>query len=456
MQQGKDMIQIQQQITEKAYLVGVISGNREKITEYDNEKVASDDIERSMKELEALAQAADMEVVGDTIQKLEVVNKALYIGPGKVEEVKGAASLLHAAIIIFNDSLSPTQLRNLQKEIGLPVMDRSSLILEIFSSRARTREAKLQVEVARLQYMLPRLIGLHDALSRQGGASGAMSNKGAGETKLELDRRRLEHRLTELKRELKSVSEERKTQRKKRSASGKARIALVGYTNAGKSTLMNVLLEEYGGSDREIAEKKVFEKDMLFATLDTAVREIIPPDHHAFLLSDTVGFVDKLPHILIDAFHATLEEAAEADLLLLVVDYSDPHAQEQIRVTKDTLRVLGADKIPLLILYNKADIVREEEELPIIKQIEADRYCIYMSAKKKIGLLELLDLIEKMMANGYAECCFFFPYTEGSAISYLNEHAIIRKTEYLPDGIEIQAHCTNADQARFAKFIRKE
>ena len=235
-------------------------------------------------------------------------------------------------MVVFDNGLSPIQLRNLSRDLDCPVMDRTTLILEIFSARAKTREAKLQVEVARLQYMLPRLVGLHDALSRQGGASGAMSNKGAGEKKLELDRRRLEQRLTTMRRELEKISGERETQRKKRAASGIPRVALVGYTNAGKSTVMNAMLSAYDGE----GEKMVYEEDMLFATLDTTVRRITPPDQNDFLLSDTVGYISNRPHSLVKAFRSTLEEVREADLLIQVIDYSDENYTEHIRVTEET------------------------------------------------------------------------------------------------------------------------
>lgn len=278
----------------------------------------------SLKELGALAEACEMEVTATAEQTLDQVHKAFYIGTGKVEEVKELAIECDVDVIIFDNSLSPMQMRNLQERLEKPILDRSTLILDIFARRARSREAKLQVEVARLQYMLPRLVGLHAALSRQGGASGSMSNRGAGEKKLELDRRVLEKRLSQLRRELKEVGQERETQRKQRMKTGMPRVALVGYTNAGKSTLLNAMLELYGTDEVDAEEKKVMEKDMLFATLDTTVRKIAPQDHHAFLLSDTVGFIHKLPHNLVEAFHSTLEEAREADLLLQVVDYHCP------------------------------------------------------------------------------------------------------------------------------------
>lgn len=418
---------------ERALLVGANLNNEE-------------DFEASLKELGALAQACDMEVAAVTAQTLQEVHKAFYIGTGKVDEVKELAEKYDADVIIFDNSLSPMQLRNLQERLEKPVLDRSALILDIFADRARSREAKLQVEVARLQYMLPRLVGLHAALSRQGGGSGALSNKGAGETKLELDRRVLEKRLTQLRRELKEVGRERETQRKRRMQSGIPRVALVGYTNAGKSTLLNAMLDLYAADEGDVRQKKVMEKDMLFATLDTTVRKISPEEHHQFLLSDTVGFIHKLPHDLVEAFHSTLEEAREADILLQVVDYSDERYREQIAVTNRTLREIGAETVPMLYVYNKADLCMPDR-IPLVKEDS-----IYLSAKSRIGMEELVGLIEKKLSGGYQECTLLIPYTDGRAVSYLNEHGVVYDTEYLEEGVRMRLNCRKEDYRYYRKY----
>lgn len=416
----------------------------------------------SLKELGALAEACDMEVAGSVCQTLEAVHKAFYIGKGKVDEVKELAQECNADVIIFDNSLSPMQMRNLQERLEKPILDRSALILDIFAGRARSREAKLQVETARLQYMLPRLVGLHAALSRQGGASGSMSSRGAGEKKLELDRRVLEQRLAQFRRELKEVGSERETQRKRRMKSGLPKVALVGYTNAGKSTILNAMLDLYGGEDAEGEEKRVLERDMLFATLDTTVRKIAPENHHPFLLSDTVGFIHKLPHNLVEAFHSTLEEAREADLLLQVVDYSDEHYKEQIAVTNQTLKKLGAEGIPMLYLYNKSDLV-SPDDVPGLSGVAPERMeeclpavtegAIYLSAKKRIGMEELVGLIEKKLSGGYRECTLLIPFTDGRAVSYLNENAVVYETEYLESGVRMRIKCRKEDYGYYEKYL---
>ncbi|MDE7185572.1 MAG: GTPase HflX [Lachnospiraceae bacterium] len=400
--------------------------------------------ELAMDEMVSLVKACDMEPVGCIEQNMESANTATYIGAGKVQEAREMVRALEADLVVFDNGLSPIQLRNLSRELNCPVMDRTTLILEIFSARAKTREAKLQVEVARLQYMLPRLVGLHDALSRQGGASGAMSNKGAGEKKLELDRRKLEHRLTTMRRELEKIAGERETQRKKRADSGIPRVALVGYTNAGKSTVMNAMLSAYDGEE----EKMVYEENMLFATLDTTVRRITPPDQNDFLLSDTVGFISNLPHNLVKAFRSTLEEVREADLLIQVIDYSDENYMEHIRVTEDTLKELGAAQIPMIYAYNKADLCG----MGAFATIQGDDR-LYMSAKSQSGIDTLMTLISGKLSKRYRDCAFVIPYQRGDVVSYLNDNAVVHRTEYREDGVYMETNASRIDAARYEQFL---
>lgn len=413
---------------EKALLVGADLGE--------------EDFEQSMDELSDLALACDIETAGLITQKMETVNKAFYIGTGKVDEVKEYAQDIGADLIIFDNALSPSQLRNVQKETGKPILDRTSLILDIFSKRARTREARLQVETARLQYLLPRLVGMHDALSRQGGGSG-LSNKGAGEKKLELDRRKIEHRLAELGRELEDIAKERDTQRKQRQSSGIPQVALVGYTNAGKSTIMNRMIEVSLGDE----DKHVLEKDMLFATLETTVRKIEPGDNQNFLLSDTVGFIHKLPTGLVKAFRSTLEEVRNADLLLHVVDYSDENYKKQIEVTESTLRDLDAGDIPVIYVFNKAD--KRMETLPKLKGEDK----IYMSAADARGIRELTGMITGKLYHDYVRAEFLFPYDRGQAVSYFMENALVEEQEYLENGSRMLARCHQGDLKKYAEYV---
>lgn len=425
---------IQEDIRERALLVGA------------DRQEDGDDFERSMEELKSLAEACFMEPVGMVTQKIESVHKGLYIGTGKVQEVKEAAGLLEADIVIFDDALTPSQLRNLQDELEKPILDRTSLILDIFASRARTREAKLQVESAKLKYLLPRLVGMHGALTRQGGTSGSMSSRGAGEKKLELDRRRIEHRITELNRELASVSRERQTQRKKRQEARIPLVALVGYTNAGKSTVMNAMIDAYVKDDA----KKVLEQDMLFATLDTTVRRIGTGNNRDFLLSDTVGFIHKLPHGLVKAFHSTLEEVRDADLLLQVVDYSDPHFREQMKATQLLLSELDAGSIPMITVFNKSDKCAQETKYPRI----ADRDRIYISARERQSISLLADMVSDRVYEDYKVSEFLIPYAKGEVVSYFMEHAQVLSTDFAENGTRVNVRCHKADRDKYAEFLQ--
>lgn len=429
----------------KALLVGVRIGQ-------------APDFDHTLTELTALAQACGYEVAAVETQNVAQVNTGVYVGKGKVEEIKALAHMLDVDLVIFDNSLSPMQLRNLNQIIDRAVMDRTSLILEIFSLRARTREAQIQVEMARLQYELPRLAGLGEMLSRQGGGSGGgFANKGAGEKKLELDRRKIRHRIAELRKELKEVEQNRKTQRKRRQESRIPQVALVGYTNAGKSTLMNALMDQFREAEEKTAvleRRKVYVKDMLFATLDTTVRKITLPDKRDFLLSDTVGFVSNLPHGLVEAFQSTLEEAVLADLLLIVIDYSDPDWEDQLQVTRETLRQLHADAIPMIYVYNKCDLALEQERdrLPASLPQTGDRR-IYMAAGKGIGLDELVTMIKNEIYQDYVDCSMLFPYTQGALVAYFNENAVVHGTEYLAEGTKLDMSCLLKDVQKYKEYI---
>jgi len=414
-----------EEMIQRAILVGV---------DLSNDK----NFDYSVEELKSLAEACSVEVVGVLTQKLERVNPACYIGTGKVEEVALLVEQHDANLVIFNDELSPSQIRNLEHGLQCKVIDRTILILDIFASRAKTREAQLQVEVAQLKYMMPRLIGLNASLSRQAGGIGS---KGPGEKKLELDRRRIEEQIHKLNKELDSLVLARQNQRKLRKRNSTPVVALVGYTNAGKSTTMNALLTVSNAQ----AEKSVFEKNMLFATLETSTRQIQLPDNKQFLLTDTVGFVSKLPHQLVKAFRSTLEEVTEADLLLHVVDLSHPEFQTQIEITNKVLEELGVKETPMIYVYNKADLV-EDEFTPSTKE------AVRISAKNLENIDTLIDSIKSHIFKHYVKASFLIPYDRGTLISYLNEHAHVYETEYLENGTLITVECSEHDAQRLAEY----
>ncbi len=397
--------------------------------------------EESMEELKNLTEACDYKVVGRMDQNLKSIHPAYYIGTGKVEEIKPALDSLEVDVVVFNDELSPMQLKNLEKALDIIILDRTSLILEIFATRARTREARLQVDIAQLQYLLPRLKGAYEALGRQGGGAG-LKNRGAGEKKIELDRRRIEDQITELRKKLKEVEKQRQIQRKRRAESGIPHVALVGYTNAGKSTLMNKIIENYGGDD----EKQVWVKDMLFATLDTSVRRVDLPDQKPILLSDTVGFVSNLPHNLIKAFHSTLEEVREADLLLHVVDLSNPDHEEHKRITEETLKDIGANHVEVVEVYNKADL--SDFEYP-----KVNKRRVHLSAEKGIGIDLLMSKVSDCVYQGLRKAKFFIPFQQGEIVSYLNQETKVLSQEYKEEGTLLEVECKEREYQRFQGYL---
>ena len=399
---------------------------------------------KEVNELRELAKACNMEPVELVVQNLSSINSAFYVGVGKLDEIKDKIKELDIDIVIFNNELTPSQLKNIEQKLDIAVLDKTALILEIFNIRAKTKEAKLQVEVARLKYMLPRLVGLHKALGRQGGGSG-LSNKGSGEKKIELDRRIIEARISKLNKELEQISKTRETQSKQREKSSIPLVSMVGYTNAGKSTLLNDFVELSG----EDEDKKVFEEDMLFATLETSVRKIKLKDNKEFLLSDTVGFIKSLPHELIKAFRSTLEEVKHADLLLHVIDFSDDDYEENIRVTENTLKIIGAQDIPVIYVYNKSEL--KKEKFPVVSDNS-----IYISAKNKIGIYELLELINKSIFKGYKSCCMLIPYDKGNILSFFNEMYNIKNTDYLEEGTKIEFDCSLKDYDKYKEYLIEE
>lgn len=396
-----------------------------------------------MEELHNLAEACNVEVVGEITQNLDRINPSHYVGSGKVEEIKAFYEEADANLVIFNDELSPSQIRNLEEDLECKVIDRTMLILDIFSRRAKTREAQVQVELAQLQYMLPRLIGLRASLGRQGGSSsGGVANRGAGETKLELDRRKIEDQISKLHKELEHIKDQRVTQRKQRTKKGMPVVSLVGYTNAGKSTVMNGLLAKTGQNE----EKQVFEKDMLFATLETSVRQIRLEDNKSFLLTDTVGFVSKLPHHLVKAFRSTLEEARNADLLLHVVDVSNEEYRYMMEVTNLTLQAVGVENVPTLYVYNKSDLAG-------VRYPTVNGDGLWIAAKEGKGLDELLEVIKKRIFADYVTCRMVIPFDRGDIVAYLNEQATILETEYEEEGTVLKVEMSHADYDRYQEFV---
>ncbi len=397
-----------------------------------------ENIDYSMEELAGLAEAAGGEVLGVMVQKMEKINTGTYIGKGKVEELAQMCENMGADTVIFNDELSGMQIRNLEETTGVRVIDRTILVLDIFASRATSREGKLQVELAQLQYRMPRLLGFGKSLSRLGGGIGT---RGPGEKKLETDRRHIAKRMDDIKDELKHLTATRSVQRAKREKSEIPVVALVGYTNAGKSAIMNKIL-----SDIEKEDKTVGSKDMLFATLDVQQRNIKLDDKKEFILIDTVGFVSKLPHSLVNAFKATLEEVLYADLLVHVVDASYENYDFQIEVTEDVIKQLGAGEKEKIVVYNKCDLVENE----IIDASGCDHICV--SAKKGDNMDVLLDMIKERIFADNIVCELLIPYDRGDIVSYVCEKGTVANMEYEEKGTLIKVELSETDYNRVKKY----
>lgn len=390
------------------------------------------DFEVSMQELEQLAFACDIEVKTVVIQNLEVISPKYYIGKGKVMDI---GELLETDdIVIFNEELTPLQMKNLTDIWQVEVTDRSNLILRIFALRAKTKEAKLQVEMARLEYTLPRLAGMKQHLySQQGG----MGFRGAGEKQIELDRRRIHRQLTQAKKELEAIEKQRQTQRQLRKHHQEKVVCLVGYTNSGKSSLLN-----------HFTKKKVDAKDMLFASLQTASRRIYFKKHH-LIMNDTVGFIHQLPHSFVQAFRSTLEEVKDADLLLHIIDVSSPYYHNQIETTLSVLKDIGAHHIPMIYVYNKIDLL---PQLPIFEQENS----IGISVKENLYFNELEDMIIHTLFKDYELIHVYIPYEQGDIFSNIEYQYEIVQLEYLDNGIDVSFYVNQAHKSRYLPFIKTD
>lgn len=407
---------------------------------------SNQNIDEEMNELRALCEACDIEVVDIVIQNLTRINPTTYLGTGKLEEIKPIIDYYDASIIVFNDELTPSQIRTIEKALEKTIYDRTFVILEIFRRRAKTKEAILQVEIATLNYLLPRLVGMREGLSRQRGiGSSAQHGRGGGETKLELDRRYIQNRITLLKRELKELTKLRANQRILRKKRNLPVVSIVGYTNSGKSTLLNTLLSY------SLEEKNsVFEKDMLFATLETATRKIKLPNNLEFLITDTVGFVQKLPHQLVEAFKSTLEEITESDLILHVVDSSNELYPEHIKITNQVLQEIGVREIPVIYCFNKID--KLEDYFYLEPQYEN---AIKISAITRESVNELIDLIiEKIFAH-YGVHTFLIPFKDGDVLEKIIQNYEVISTEYLDNGTLVEAKVSPIFKNKYQHFIKK-
>ena len=422
-------------ILEKMLYVEELIKKRE-ITESDKEYaiLVGIDSEESLDELAELARACSVEVVGRFMQKKNKVDSGYFIGSGKAQELSIYKQLKRANLIIFDEELNGIQVHNLEEITGCKVIDRTTLILEIFARRARTREAKIQVELAQLKYRSGRLLGLGSTMSRTGGGVGT---KGPGEKKLEIDKRRIRETIHMLKQELEKIRKTRVVQREKREESGIAKVSLVGYTNVGKSTLRNLLADMYP-ADNSSKKEAVFAENMLFATLDTTTRAIFLPDKRVMSLTDTVGFVRKLPHDLVEAFKSTLEEVVFADLIVHVVDASSDTVVEQIVAVENVLKELEAENKATILVLNKCDVA-SDEQIQMLKEKFGNYPIVEISAKAQINIDGLLNEIVVQLPQTTRVCKYLIPYSDTSMGAYLHRNAVIQSEEYDAEGLKIEA-----------------
>lgn len=386
------------------------------------EENPKDDTQACLEELGELAKTAGAVVVGQMIQKREKIHPGTYIGKGKIQELIDYVEECHATSVVCDDELSPVQLKNLEGMLQVKVIDRTIMILDIFAKHATTREGNIQVELAQLKYRATRLVGLSSSLSRLGGGIGT---RGPGEKKLEIDRRLIRERISILKKELEEIKKIRETARKQRSKNPIPVVAIVGYTNAGKSTLLNTL-----------TDAKVLEEDKLFATLDPTTRKLSLESGQQILLTDTVGFIRKLPHHLIEAFRSTLEEAKYADVILHVVDGSSPSAYVHMHTVYETLEMLGAVNKPIITVFNKVDKMTEEE---VIKDCKANA-TLKISAKYQSGLWNLLDQIEEILKEQKVYLERMFSYQDAGKIQPIRKYGQLLEETYREDGIFVRAY----------------
>ena len=393
-------------------------------------------VEETLQELERLVETAGGETVGRIIQRREAPDPATYIGKGKLEELKALQAETQATTVIFDDQLSPAQQRNLERALEVKVLDRTALILDIFAQRARSHEGKLQVELAQMRYILPRLGGKGLVLSRLGGGIGT---RGPGETKLEVDRRRIRSKIHDIEEEIKTVCAQRAVHRSRREQSGLPCIALVGYTNAGKSTLLN-----------RLTDAGVLVEDKLFATLDPTIRLLVLPSGRKVLLADIVGFIRKLPHALIAAFRATLEEVIYADVLMHVIDAGAPDWQEQSQAVYAVLKELDAAEKPMITVMNKTDTLVGPAKF---QQLFWKAGSVGISAKEGSGLESLFAAMDELLGRLNQTATLLIPYEESGRLNLLFEQAVVQSKEYKPEGIEVKALLPPAVAGQLAAFI---